>query len=164
MQCIRPQNNQNMAAIEHILERFSGAKRDSLIPILEAIQDEQGFLSEESIIQVSRFLRLPASKIFGVATFYDYFSFAGAARYRIKICHGTACHVMGSATVIQHLTCELGIQPGKTSRDGLFSLEVVSCIGACGSAPVMMVNDIYFAHTTREDLKRIIDGCKRTKR
>ncbi|HSW68269.1 MAG TPA: NAD(P)H-dependent oxidoreductase subunit E [Bacteroidales bacterium] len=152
-----------MAEIEHILTRFSGAKRDSLIPILEAIQDEQGFLSEEAIIQVSRFLKLPASKVFGVATFYDYFNFTNPARYRIKICHGTACHVMGSATVIQHLISELGIQPGKTTRDGLFSLELVSCMGACGSAPVMMVNDTYFANTTRDELKRIIDGCKRTK-
>jgi NADH-quinone oxidoreductase E subunit len=150
-----------IAEIEKILEKFSGSQRDSLIPILESIQEEQGYISEEAIIKVGRFLKLPASKIYGVATFYDYFHFEPKPKFHIKMCNGTACHVLGAGTFLQELETELKISAGQITRDGIFGLEVVSCIGACGSAPVLMVNGSYYTNITKTGLKEIIEDCKK---
>jgi len=150
-----------IAEIDTILEKFSGSQRDNLIPILECIQEEQGYISEEAIIKVGRFLKLPASKIYGVATFYDYFHFEPKPKFHIKMCNGTACHVLGAGTILQELENELKISAGQITRDGIFGLEVVSCIGACGSAPVLMVNGNYYTNITNTGLKEIIEGCKK---
>jgi NADH-quinone oxidoreductase E subunit len=150
-----------IAEIDTILEKFPGSQRDILIPILECIQEEQGYISEEAIIKVGRFLKLPASKIYGVATFYDYFHFEPKPKFHIKMCNGTACHVLGAGTFLQELENELRISAGQITRDGIFGLEVVSCIGACGSAPVLMVNDIYHTNITKTGLKEIIEDCKK---
>ena len=150
-----------IADIDTILEKFSGLQRDNLIPILESIQEEQGYISEEAIIKVGRFLKLPASKIFGVATFYDYFHFEPSPKFRIKMCNGTACHILGAGTILQELENELKISPGQVTRDGAFGLEVVSCIGACGSAPVLMVNEEFHTNLSGNNLKQIIGECKK---
>lgn len=150
-----------IAEIDTILEKFSGSQRDNLIPILECIQEEQGYISEEAIIKVGRFLKLPASKIYGVATFYDYFHFEPKPKFHIKMCNGTACHVLGAGTFLQELENELKISAGQITRDGIFGLEVVSCIGACGSAPVLMVNGNYHTNITNTGLKEIIEDCKK---
>jgi NADH-quinone oxidoreductase E subunit len=150
-----------IAEIDTILEKFSGSQRDNLIPILECIQEEHGYISEEAIIKVSRFLKLPASKIYGVATFYDYFHFEPRAKFHIKICNGTACHVLGTGSVLDELEHELKISNGQVTRDGLFGLEVVSCIGACGSAPVLMINGQYHTNLSPNGLKQIIEDCKK---
>jgi NADH:ubiquinone oxidoreductase subunit E len=147
--------------IDIILEKFTGSQRDNLIPILENIQEEQGYISEEAIIKVGQFLKLPASKIFGVATFYDYFHFEPKPKFQIKICNGTACHVLGAGTFLQEVENELKITAGQVTRDGAFGLEVVSCIGSCGSAPVLMVNDEYHARLSITGLKKIIGECKK---
>jgi NADH-quinone oxidoreductase E subunit len=150
-----------IAEIDTILEKFSGSQRDNLIPILECIQEEQGYISEEAIIKVGRFLKLPASKIYGVATFYDYFHFEPKPKFHIKMCNGTACHVLGAGSILQELENELKISAGQITRDGIFGLEVVSCIGACGSAPVLMVNGNYYTNITNTGLKEIIEDCKK---
>ena len=147
--------------IDAILEKFAGSQRDNLIPILENIQEEQGYISEEAIVKVGRFLQLPASKIFGVATFYDYFHFEPKAKFQIKMCNGTACHVLGAGTILQELENVLKISVGQVSRDGAFGLEVVSCIGACGSAPVLLINDEFYPNLTSSGLKQIIEDCKK---
>jgi NADH:ubiquinone oxidoreductase subunit E len=147
--------------IESILENFAGSQRDNLIPILENIQEELGYISEEAIIKVGRFLKLPASKIYGVATFYDYFHFVPRPKFHIKMCNGTACHVLGAGSILQELENELKITSGQVTRDGVFGLEVVSCIGACGSAPVLMINGEYHSHLTQAGLKQILGDCKK---
>jgi NADH-quinone oxidoreductase E subunit len=147
--------------ISVILERYPNASRDDLIPILQEVQEEAGFLSRESVIIISRHLNLPASKIYGVATFYNQFRFQGIGRYHVQVCRGTACHVKGSLKVLETITRELKIQPGQTTRDGLFSIEVVACIGACGLAPVININGEFYAQLTPEKVTGIIDTLRK---
>jgi NADH-quinone oxidoreductase E subunit len=144
-------------AVDKILTQYSNSGPDSLIPILQKIQDEEGFLSKQAVIEVGKTLDIPASKIYGVATFYNQFRFEALGKYHVQVCRGTACHVLGSATVLQELEKMLKIKAGQTTRDGLFSMEVVACIGACGLAPVICVNGEFHAKVTKDDLQRIID-------
>lgn len=147
--------------IDGILSRHAGAGRDSLIPILQDVQGALGFVSKEAVVAIGRHLDLPASKVYGVATFYNQFKFEAPGRYHVQVCRGTACHVKGAMTVLEALTREIGIEPGKTTRDGLFSLEVVACIGACGLAPVIAVNGEFHAGVTPDRIKRIVASYRR---
>jgi len=113
-----------MVSVETI-RRFPSS-RDYLIPILQAVQEEEGYISKDSIGQISDYLGLPESKIFGVATFYNQFRLNAPGKYQVAICRGTACHVKGSFNLLETLQMELGIKPGETTRDGLFSLETVA--------------------------------------
>ncbi|MBE0647852.1 MAG: NADH-quinone oxidoreductase subunit NuoE [Bacteroidales bacterium] len=140
-----------------ILSTYPNAGKESLIPILQEIQENTGFLSEESIVHVGKHLHVPTSRIYGVATFYNQFRFEPKGKYHIQVCRGTACHVLGSSSVLDFLEKELKIKAGQTSRDGLFSIEVVACIGACGLAPVICVNKTFHAKVTVDSLKHIID-------
>jgi len=144
--------------IEKILSKHAGSGRDNLIPVLQEIQESEGFLSEAAIVQTGRTLNIPTSNIFGVATFYNQFRFEPVGKFHIQVCRGTACHVLGSATVLQQLESHLKIKAGKTTRDGLFSIEVVSCIGACGLAPVISVNGEFYANVTPESIKTLVDN------
>jgi len=144
-------------AVSNILSEYANCGRESLIPILQKIQEEEGFLSRQAVIDVGKTLDIPASNIYGVATFYNQFRFEPQGKYHVQVCRGTACHVLGSATVLQELEKMLKLKAGQTSRDGLFSMEVVACIGACGLAPVICVNGEFHAKVTKEELKGIID-------
>lgn len=147
-------------ALKNILTEYSGSGSESLIPILQKIQDAEGFLSRQAVIEVGKTLDIPASKIYGVATFYNQFRFEPLGKYHIQVCRGTACHVLGSATVLQELEKMLKIKAGLTTRDGLFSIEVVACIGACGLAPVICVNGEFHAKVTKEMLQDIIEDYR----
>jgi NADH-quinone oxidoreductase E subunit len=138
-----------------------GKGRGALIPILQAVQEREGFLAVSSVQAISRALELPASKVYGVATFYNQFRFTAPGRFHVQVCRGTACHVKGSAGVQEALQRELGIKPGQTSRDGLFSLEVVACIGACGLAPVICINEDYHAGMTADKVRKVIAGYRK---
>lgn len=146
--------------VDNILDQKAGAGRDQLIPILQAIQEKEGYLSESSVVKVGRHLRMPASKIFGVATFYNQFRFEPQGKYHVQVCRGTACHVLGSATVLDKLQELLQIKPDQTSRDGVFSLEVVACIGACGLAPVICINGQFHAKVDAGKIEQIIDNYR----
>ncbi len=143
--------------IEGILDAYPHAGRDALIPILQKVQEAHGYISEDAVVRIGRRLNLPASKIFGVATFYNQFRFHPPGRFHVQICRGTACHVKGSAGVLEALKRALSIAPGQTTRDGVFSLEVVACIGACGLAPVMAINGEFHAKLTPEAVGKIIE-------
>ncbi len=142
--------------ITAVLDRYPHARRDALIPLLQQVQENQGYLSESAMRAIGARLGLPASKVYGVATFYNQFRFKPVGQYHIQICRGTACHVKGSAAVLEALQFELGIQAGGTTRDGLFSLEVVACIGACGLAPVISVNGEFHAALTPEKARKLL--------
>lgn len=146
--------------VEAVLQKYGEARRDQLIPILQDVQEQQGFLSREAVVQISRRLNLPASKIYGVATFYNQFRFQPIGKYHILVCRGTACHVKGSAAVLKALQRTLKIEAGQTTRDGLFSLEVVACIGACGLAPVICVNGEFHGNLSADDIPKIINRCR----
>jgi NADH:ubiquinone oxidoreductase subunit E len=142
--------------IAAITGRHPQAGRDSLIAILQEVQEQTGFISEEAAAQIGQHLGLAASKVFGVATFYNQFRFTPPGRCHIQVCRGTACHVNSSAQILAAVERELGIQSGQTTRDGSFSLEVVACIGACGQAPVISVNGEFHAKLTPKGVRRVL--------
>ena len=145
---------------QQIISKYPSSGHENLIPILQDIQQQEGYLSEDSIIEVGQHLNLPTSKIFGVATFYNQFRFHPVGKYHIQICRGTACHVLGSSNVLEELEKNLKIKPGQTTKDGLFSIEVVACIGACGLAPVLAINGNFHAKVTKESLVQIIESYR----
>ena len=149
-----------MKSVETILQGHPGAGRDHLIPILQEVQACEGFLSRESIAKVGAELHLPASKIFGVATFYNMFRFQPKGKYHVLVCRGTACHVKGSAKVLEAVVKHLKIEPGKTTRDKMFSLETVACMGACALSPVICINDDFYAKVSPAKVIKLIEACR----
>jgi NADH-quinone oxidoreductase E subunit len=147
-------------SIEEIVSRYKQASRESLLPLLQDIQDEFGYLSEESIVAVSEFLKLPVTKVYGIASFYDQFRFIPPGKFHLKVCRGTACHVRDSVSILRQVQKILKIEEGQVTRDGMFSLEVVSCIGACGMAPVISVNGHFHSVVSPDDLARIIGSYR----
>ena len=147
--------------IDPIVHKYPAGRRDALIPLLQEVQDVHGFLSRDAVVRIGQHLRLPASKVYGVATFYTQFRFQPLGRYHVQVCRGTACHVKGSQQTLSAIQRTLNIKPGQTSRDGLFSLEVVACLGACGLAPVMAVNGEFHAGATSDKVGRILKGLKK---
>jgi NADH-quinone oxidoreductase subunit E len=150
------------ADLDLILCQHPEGKREHLIPLLQEVQDAQGYLSREAVLKIGRHLELPASKIYGVATFYNQFRFLPRGKYHLMVCRGTACHVKGSARVLDTVMQSLSLKPGQTSRDKLFSLEVVACMGACGLAPVVNMNGEFFAKATPKKLTKIIAESRET--
>ncbi|MCE5278505.1 MAG: NADH-quinone oxidoreductase subunit NuoE [Planctomycetaceae bacterium] len=146
--------------IEAIIAKHPMAGRDALIPVLQEIQEAQGFLSKQAVTLVGKALGLPASKIYGVATFYNQFRFQPKGTYHFMVCRGTACHVKGSQKVLDETMKQLKLKAGQTSRDRMFSLEVVACMGACGLAPVVSVNGEFYAKVTPRKLAEIIQECR----
>lgn len=142
--------------ITPLLEKYSNAGRDALIPLLQDVQEQFGYLSRDAIVSIGKHLGLPASKIYGVATFYNQFRFKPLGRFHIQVCRGTACHVKGSASVLDAVRRDLSIEPGETTKDGLFSLEVVACIGACGLAPVINVNGEFHAGMSQSKVEKLL--------
>ncbi len=146
--------------IETVIERFPQAGRDTLIPILQAVQSEEGYLSEAAVARISRHLGIPASKVYGVATFYNQFRFQPKGRYHVLVCRGTACHVKGSAKVLEAITRHLKIEPGKTTRDKMFSLETVACMGACALSPVICVNEDFYAKVSPAKVIKLLESYR----
>lgn len=153
----QPGQSLNLDNIHAVLAKYPNAQRDQLIPLLQEVQEQEGFLSKDAVIQIGKHLKLPTSKIYGVATFYNQFRFQPIGKYHIMLCRGTACHVKGSASLLNTLQRLLKIEAGQTTRDGLFSLEVVACIGACGLAPVICVNGEFHGNLTVDDLPKILN-------
>jgi NADH:ubiquinone oxidoreductase subunit E len=146
--------------IQEILDHYNNAGRDSLIPILQDVQEANGYLSKEAVLQIGKHLKLPASKIYGVATFYNQFRFQPPGKYHFQVCRGTACHVKGSARVLEAVQKALKILPGQTSRDKMFSLEVVACMGACGLSPVICINGEFHAKVTPAKIAQIVESVR----
>lgn len=144
-------------SIDNILEKYENSGRDALIALLQEIQENEGYLSEEAVVKTGEKLNIPTSKIYGVATFYNQFRFEPQGKYHIQVCRGTACHVLGSLSVLQELERTLKMKAGQTSRDALFSIEVVACIGACGLAPVISVNGTFHANMTPESINELVE-------
>jgi len=146
--------------LEIILKKYKQGKREELIPLLQEIQDDYGFLSEEAIVRTGKFLGLSTTKIYGLATFYDKFRFIPSGKIQIKICHGTSCFLNGSQSVINRIKEETGINAGQTTRDGNFSYEIVSCMGGCNNGPVINVNGEFHTHIKAEQLPEFIKKLK----
>jgi NADH-quinone oxidoreductase subunit E len=136
--------------LDEILSRYTGESSD-LITILQEAQERFGYLPEEVIQKIAKFLRLSDSMVYGVSTFYAQFKFTPTGRRRVSVCRGTACHVRGGARILREVERRLGIKPGETTEDLEYSLETVACIGACALAPTMRIGkETYGQMTTRK--------------
>jgi len=144
------------ARIDEILERFPQIKRNALIPLLQAFQDEFGYISEAAISRIGKHLSLPTSKVYGLATFYNQFSFSSRGVFHITVCNGSSCHMGGAGELLSEITKMLEIRDGETTRDRLFSLEVQSCLGACGQSPVLAINDTYYSEVKVNEVRTIL--------
>jgi len=129
----------------------------SLIPVLHMAQEEYGYLSREVQLYIAHKLDIPASKVYGVTTFYSLFSMERKGQFRINVCLGTACFVLGSEALVEAFEKELNIKKKETTEDYHFTLDAVRCVGACGLAPVVMVNDKVYGRVKPEDVKKIVE-------
>jgi NADH-quinone oxidoreductase subunit E len=145
----------DQARLDSILSRYGGEPYD-LIPVLQDIQDGYGFLPKEELKVVAKSLQVPVTQVYSVATFYKMFSLVPKGRNQLKVCLGTTCHLKGGNRLVDSLESRLGVEVGYTSKDGEFSLETVGCLGSCAQAPVMMINDKYYARVTADKVPKIL--------
>jgi NADH:ubiquinone oxidoreductase subunit E len=148
---------QDLSKLDSVFKKHE-AEEGALIPVLQEAQHMYGYLSEEILLRISRTLKVPMSKIYGIVTFYAQFYLSPRGRHVIKSCQGTACHVGGAKGVLESLTRELKVDPGGTTADLNFSLETVACVGTCFLAPVIMVDEDYYGKLTP---KRAVDALKK---
>ena len=145
----------DLTLLDGTLEEYAGVK-GSLITILQKTQEIYGYLPIEVQRLIAEELNVPLEKVFGVATFYAQFTMSPKGKYRISVCLGTACYVKGSGIVMEKLEEALGIESGEITQDGKFSLDDCRCVGACGLAPVVTINDDVYGRLTG-DLKEVQD-------
>jgi len=138
-----------------ILEPYRG-HREALIPVLQKVQGELGYLPEAAVSEIAHFLGLSPSKIYGVASFYAQFRFERPGEHTIKVCQGTACHVRGSARILEEVARQLDVKPGGTTKDYKFSLERVACFGSCALAPVMVVDNTVYGRMSPAKAKEVL--------
>ncbi len=138
----------------------SAASGDDLIPLLQEIQNAYGYLPEAALSWVSGQTGIPTSRIYGVITFYAQFYTEPHGKHTVRCCRGTACHVKGGKKVLQAVKSTLMLEEGRTSKDMLFSLETVACLGACALSPVMMVGSTYYGKMTPRRAQQILGSLK----
>lgn len=149
-----------MSKIDEILSRYREGSHESLIPILQDVQEAEGYLSENAIVRIGSFLRMSTTKIFGLATFYDRFRFFPCGKVHMRICNGTSCFINGSTPVIAAVRETLGIEPGQTTRDGRFSYELTACMGGCNEGPLLCCGDEYKIRLRPEEVPDMITKLK----
>jgi NADH-quinone oxidoreductase subunit E len=145
----------DLSLLDDVLNEYAQVK-GSLITILQHTQDIYGYLPKEAIELISEKTGIATSEIMGVGTFYTQFRFEPVGKYLIMLCQGTACHVNSSELILQTIKDELNIDDGQTTKDGLFSLKCVACLGCCSLSPVMMINDDTYGSLTPEKTKKIL--------
>ena len=145
--------------VAEILASYRGEKAD-LIPILQHIQREFGYLPEQAMRQIARFVDMPESTVFGVGTFYAQFKLVPTGRNIVRVCRGTACHVKGGARVLKEVQRRLGIRPGESTPDFEYALETVACFGACALAPVIVVNGKVCGRMTTPKVNKVLGNSK----
>ena len=141
-------------SLSRILTSYRGAQSE-LVPILQKVQAEFGYLSEDAMKKVASFCGVAESKVFGIASFYAQFRFAPLGRTHVTICRGTACHVRGAPRILSEVKRQLGIEEGETTRDLAYSLETVACIGCCALAPCLVINGKVESKMTSKKVKEL---------
>jgi NADH-quinone oxidoreductase subunit E len=149
----------DLSRLEPILGEYRGMK-GAVIPALQKAQKLYGYLPPEVLREISRGLRVPLSKIFGVATFYSQFYLTRRGRHIVRQCDGTACHVRGAGKIVERMEQELGIAAGETTADYRITCEVVYCLGSCGLAPVAVVDDATIGKLAPEKMSAILKGLE----
>ncbi len=141
--------------IREIISRYP-TQDAALIPVLYLAQDEFGSLTSEVLELVGRHLEMPVTKVLNTATFYTMLRKQPVGRFHVEVCHNVSCHLRGSDGLLEVLTRLLGIQPGETTEDGLFTLDTVECLAACGMGPALQVNGDFHEHMTPQKLEQLI--------
>lgn len=136
-------------------------QQSSLLPMLQRVQDEFRYLPRQALLRVSQSLKVPFSQVFRVATFYNAFSLTPRGRFEINVCMGTSCHVRGAPKVLEQFERILGVKPGETTRDRLFSLETVNCVGACALSPVVVIGEDYHRGMTPARVKPLLESYRK---
>ena len=145
----------DLSLLNDVLAKYASVK-GSLITILQKTQEIYGYIPTDAIYYIAEKTGLTPAKILGVATFYSQFRFTAVGKYLIMICKGTACYVNGAERIIEAVSEELGIGDNQTTEDGLFSLSLVSCLGCCSLAPVMMIDEDTYGSLTPDKVKQIL--------
>ena len=144
------------AEFERLLTRYPDRKA-VILPALHLAQKEFGYVSDEAIVYIAGLIGTSPSEIEGVATFYTMYNRKPVGKYHVQICRNLSCSLLGAEHLIEHVSKKLGVRPGETTPDGKFTLTKVECLGSCGTAPVMQVNDEYHENLTVESIDRILD-------
>lgn len=135
-------------------------KESELISVLHKAQELFGYLGEEVQNFVADKLSIPVSKVYGVISFYSFFTTEPKGKYVINVCTGTACFVKGSGEIVDEFKRRLDIKEGETTKDGLYTIDTLRCVGACGLAPVVMVNNRVYGHFTKQDVDKVLNEYK----
>jgi NADH-quinone oxidoreductase subunit E/NADP-reducing hydrogenase subunit HndA len=151
---------EELKRIDDIIKKYKG-KKGALIPILQKIQEHISFIPIEVQRKVAKILDIPEKDVYGVVTFYSFFSMVPRGKYNIRVCLGTACFVKGSKRILDKLVKEFGIEPGQTTADRNYSLQINRCLGACGLAPVIVVNDKFYQKVNPEKVIDIVYSCEK---
>lgn len=131
-----------------------------LTEVLQDVQQAHGYISEEAMRAVSEWLAVPLIEVYRVASFYKAFALTPRGRHLITVCMGTACHVRGAPRMLDEVLGQLGVKPGETTDDGLFTVECVNCLGACALGPVVVLDGVYYDHMTPGKLRRLIQSAR----
>jgi NADH-quinone oxidoreductase subunit E/NADP-reducing hydrogenase subunit HndA len=148
---------EELAKLDAIVDKYN-ANPGYLIPVLKEAQDMFGYLPMEVQRKLAMAMNMPASHIYGVVTFYSFFTITPRGRHTIRLCLGTACYVKGAKEILENIVKAVGINVGETSEDGRFTLEAVRCLGACGLAPVMLIGEDTHGNIHPANTLKILDG------
>ena len=149
------------AEIDEILSRYP-VKRSALLPLLYMAQREEGYVTEAAMQEIAGILKLTPPQVYETATFYTMLNLKPVGKFHLQVCKSLMCALVGSDTVIGWIGAKLGIKPGETTPDKLFTLSIVECLAACGTGPMMQVNDDYYERLTEENLDRILADLRQT--
>ena len=152
-------SEETRAKFERMLARYPD-RQAAILPTLHLAQREFGFLSAEAISYVAALLGFAPAQIEGVATFYTMYNRKPVGKYHLQVCRNLSCSLMGAEALIEHVSRKLGMAPGETTADGRFTLTTVECLGSCGTAPVMQINDDYYENLTEESVDAILDRLR----
>jgi NADH-quinone oxidoreductase E subunit len=147
--------------IADILSRYP-VKRSALIPLLYVAQRDHGYVTEATMREIAALLGLTPPQVYETITFYTMFNLKPVGKFHLQVCKSLMCALVGSDTVIEWIKAKLGIAPGETTTDGLFSLSAVECLAACGTGPMMQINDDYYEQLTEDKLDRILSDLRST--
>lgn len=155
-------STEKLKKVDEIIARYpEGKQKSALLPVLHLAQEQFGWLSAETMDYVASLLKIEPIEVYEVATFYSMYNLKPVGKYMFEVCQTGPCMIKGSDDIIAYIGERLGIKPGETTSDGLFTLKTVECLGACGYAPMMQMGKFYKEHLTKEKVDTIIEECRK---